>query len=49
MAFDKREGDEESNKQPENLEMLQLEKGDTVKNFALNGDDMNDVMMDSFK
>ena len=49
VAFDKREEDGELSKQPENMEMLQLGRADSVRNFALNGDDMNELMIDSFK
>jgi hypothetical protein len=31
------------------MEMLQIGKTDSVKDYALNGDDMNSAMLDSFK
>ena len=61
VAFDKRapnSGDYdvslETSKQPENIEMLQLSgaRSDSVKNFSsqsLNGDEVNDAMVESFK
>jgi len=53
VAFDKREDDGTSltnSGAPDNMEMLQLEKGDSasVKAYALNGDDFNEVMSETF-
>ena len=59
VAFDKRAANSgvdevsiESSKQPENIEMLQLAggKSESVKNqSSLNGDEVNDAMVESFK
>ena len=53
VAFDKREDDGTALVNagaPDNLEMLQLDKGDSasVKSFALNGEELNDVMSETF-
>lgn len=46
IAFDKREDGVRA--APDDMEMLQLDKSDSVKAFALNSDDLNEVMQDSF-
>ena len=47
VAFDKRE----QTGAPDDMEMLQLGKADaaSVKAFALNGEELNEVMEDTFK
>ena len=54
VAFDKKEDDgsaEIRSGAPGDLQLLQLHKSDSasVKAFALNGDELNDVMTDTFK
>lgn len=48
VAFDKREDD--GRRGPDDMEMLQLGRSDSasVKTFALNGEELNEVMEDTF-
>lgn len=46
IAFDKREDD--GRRGPDDMEMLQLGRSDSVKTFALNGEELNEVMEDTF-